>query len=132
MLVVKKKGFPASYTVELALLVPVLLLALLGSIYMVMHFHNSASLQAGACEIAVTGKADTTIPPLLFSPSAAPNISENAASRSVSFDSYTAWYGGETRTLSRNARYEVSRPVTAMNLVRAGKKAVGVLEEEEG
>lgn len=124
-----RKAYAGSYTVELALLTPLLLLTLVGSIYIVMHFHNSASLAAGACEIAVSGKADTELAPLLFSPPAVPSISANASARSVRFDSFTLWHGGRLWGISRGATYEKARPVTAMNRLRAVKKAAGSSRE---
>ena len=118
-----KKEYRASYTVELALLMPLLLLTLVGSIYIVMYFHNNASLAVGACEIAVSGKEDAELPPLLFSPPAVPSVSANASSRSVRFDSFTHWYSGRIWQMSRSATYEKARPITAMNKMRALKKA---------
>ena len=125
-----KKEYRASYTVELALLTPLLLLALVGSIYIVMYFHNNASLAVGACEIAVSGKDDTQLPPLLFSPPAAPIVSANASSRSVRFDSMTRWYSGRIWKMSRSATYEEVRPITTMNKMRALKKAAKGDEED--
>ena len=127
-----KKKYAASYTVELALLTPLLLLTLVGSIYIVMHFHNSASLAAGACEIAVSGKKDTELPPLLFSPPAAPLVLSGSSVRTVRLDSFTLWHGGRLWGISRSATYEEAHPITAMNRIRAVKKAAKGSGEEEG
>ena len=119
----KKLSFSGSYTVELALLLPIILLAIVGSIYMVLHFHNSASLAVGAAEIAVSGKEDTQLPPLLFTGPITPQVSANAERRSVRFDAATFWYTGRSWQMSRSAVYEGVRPVTNMNRVRALQKA---------
>lgn len=61
----------ASYTVELALLMPVLIGTILAVIYLDDHVHNCATLTANACEAAVTGHDDAEIPcrsPLLLLP----------------------------------------------------------------
>ena len=125
------KTYAASYTVELALLTPLLLLTLVGSIYMVMHFHNHASLAVGACEIAVSGKADTELPPLLFSPPITPSVSSNASARIVRLDSFTRWHGGRQWEISCGATYETVRPVTVMNRIRAAKKAARTMGKKE-
>ncbi len=54
-------NLPASFTVEAALLMPILFFSLFSVIYLTFHIHNAAALHANAAERTVTGTQQTAI-----------------------------------------------------------------------
>lgn len=106
----KRKG---SFTVELACLMPVILLVIFGCIYLCLYVHNRAWLTAAAYESAIIGSRESLVkngvpaeaayargklllgPRLFGAENLSMNVSEASKKLTVQFDADTiASYGG--------------------------------------
>lgn len=102
----------ASFTIETALIMPVIIFTLLMSFYFTVHEMNRAVLSLSCGEQAVSGQVQN--PQVLF---AAGEVSfrrdDSEKERNISVTSGTVKYTGETLfTISESASYEKARPVS--------------------
>jgi len=113
----------ASYTVECALIMPMVLLVIVGSIYITAHYHNKAALQAAACRSAVT--AAEASPILFFSEAGRSAVEEGEDSVRTEYSRKTNAFSGNTVwEVTAEAVYEKQKPVTYIWLCRkAGELA---------
>jgi len=116
-----------SATVELSLLMPVILFAVLASIYLTMHVHNRAFLLAACVTEAAGGGMEN--PELLFSEAPERSLADSERRRKVSYTSRTAFPFFESAVLEieEEAAYEKVRPLRGIR----NAKALGALTGKE-
>ncbi|MCR5295110.1 MAG: hypothetical protein K6E30_08095 [Lachnospiraceae bacterium] len=120
---VKKRFLEASAVLEISLLMPLLLFALLSAVYLSMHVHNRTWLSAAAVwEAAGGGTEDTE---LLFSEPAGRVLEDSKKRRKVSFTSRTVFpfFEAEIWEISAEAAYEKVRPLVFIRNAKALKDA---------
>lgn len=111
----------ASYTVELALLMPFLLGTVLAVLYMDFHVHNCAAVTANACEAAVTGHGDAEFPSYAALGKLDRSVSDGKEKRTVTFSSVT--YDAEERVFGEVAGTGIYRKVHAVGALRRARAA---------
>ncbi len=79
-----KQHFPASFTVETAMLMPLILLTVFSSLYLTFYIHASAALTANAAEQAVSTAEFT---PIRYMASSEPSftVEDHALEKTVSY-----------------------------------------------
>ncbi len=120
-----KKITSGSATVELSLLMPILLFAVLASIYLVMHVHNQAYLAAACVTEAVGGGTEST--DLLFSEKPERTQEDTDRRRRVTYTSRTEFpfFEAAVWEISEEAVYEKVQPLTVIRNVKAAKSIAG-------
>lgn len=115
-----------SFTVELALLMPVLFWVIMTCVCFGFHVHNRACLRARCAEQAVSGKQQE-LPPLYGAGETERGWIDNNAFRTVSASSSTFMYGSaDAGKIREECRYCKVKPV------RFTRKAHAVIELSEG
>lgn len=115
----------AAFTVEAALIMPVILMVLLSVLYMCLHVHNRNYLMASAVEQAISGHEQQD-PALPFSADISSARTDGGNLRTVSFSAETVYYTGRRLySISRHAGYRKVKPVTYLWKMRAVKKIIG-------
>lgn len=109
----------ASYTVELALLLPLILGTILALIYLNFHVHNCAALTANACEAAVTGHPDAEFPSYVFLGRLNRSVDDDKASRTVTFSSVT--YDADERVFGESVGTGTYKKVYPVSDLRKAK-----------
>ena len=80
---IRNKAPAGSFTIETALLMPLLLLSLLTLLFLCLHLHDRSVLTAYAAENAVSGR-ENALPYLVLSEAEAPVFDERNGRRTVS------------------------------------------------
>ncbi|MEE3420542.1 MAG: hypothetical protein VZR02_05505 [Lachnospiraceae bacterium] len=115
----------ASYTVELALLMPVLIGTILAVIYLDDHVHNCATLTANACEAAVTGHDDAEIPSYVAMGHVDRSMSDGKNARTVIFSSVT--YDADDRVFGEVRGEGTYKKIHAVSILRKAKGLTNLL-----
>lgn len=120
-----KKLADGSATVELSLLMPVILFAVLASIYLTMHVHNRAYL-AAACVVEAAG-GGTESAELLFSEQPQRSFEDSDRRRKAAYTSRTElpFFYAASWEIAEEAVYEKVRPLAAIRNVKAAKALAG-------
>lgn len=120
-----KKIRDGSATVELSLLMPVILFAVLASIYLVMHVHNRAYLRAACVTEAVGGGLEE--PQILFSEAPERSASDSERRRRVAYTSRTnfPFFEAAVWEIEEEAVYEKVRPLRTIRNAKAVKALAG-------
>lgn len=120
-----KKMAEGSATVELSLLIPIILFAVLASIYLVMHVHNRAYLEAAAVTEAVGGGMEE--PELLFSEPPERSFADSDKRRRVEYRSRTAFpfFEASVWEIEEEAVYEKVRPLKVIRNAKALRTLTG-------
>ncbi|MDO4477432.1 MAG: pilus assembly protein [Lachnospiraceae bacterium] len=101
----------ASATVETAMVIPVILIVVFGLLYLDFHTQNSMVCLSAAAEQAISGQTHEDL--VTFGNRPVRGISEDAASRTVSFEtSIRTIYGAYQRTSRHEASYDKLYPVS--------------------
>ena len=115
----------AAFTVEAALLMPVILMVLLSVLYLCLHVHNRNYLTAGAVVQAISGHEQRD-PALPFSSDISSTRTDGGNLRTVSFSAETVYYTGRRLySISGHAGYRKVKPVTYLWKMRSVKKIIG-------
>ena len=118
------RSLRASFTVEAALLMPLILLVLLTLLFAAFHLHDRNLIRAYACESAVTGK-ERDLPFLIFSDAEEPELAESDTARSVSVRLFTRpLLSGKGASFEMTAVYEPLLPIRALRNAKAIAKEV--------
>ena len=137
-----KKG---SFTIEAALLMPLILMVLMGLLYLDFFVHNRAWLTAAACEASLSGSMEA-----VYQDGQAQTVAEirgeelgnvgffgaenlrchvNAGKKkvSVTYEADTiAGFGGFKWTLKTEGSSKVIQPVKWIRRLKAAKEAIGI------
>ena len=114
-----------AFTVEAALLMPVILMVLLSSLYLCMHVHNRNYLRAYAVEQSISGHVQPD-PALLFSSDMTAGRTDGGNMRTVSYTAATVYYTGRRLySISEHAGYRKVRPAAYLWKMRAVKNIFG-------
>ena len=115
----------AAFTVEAALIMPVILMVILSSLYLCMHVHNRNYLRSYAVEQSISGHEQPD-PALLFSSDISASHTDGGNMRTVSYTAGTVYYTGRRLySISEHAGYRKVKPVTYLWRMRAVKKIFG-------
>ncbi|MBR3170934.1 MAG: pilus assembly protein [Lachnospiraceae bacterium] len=115
----------AAFTVEAALIMPVILMVILSSLYLCMHVHNRNYLRSYAVEQSISGHEQPD-PALLFSSDISASRTDGGNMRTVSYTAGTVYYTGRRLySISEHAGYRKVKPVTYLWRMRAVKKIFG-------
>ena len=115
----------AAFTVEAALIMPVILMVILSSLYLCMHVHNRNYLRSYAVEQSISGHEQPD-PALLFSSDISASRTDGGNMRTVSYTAGTVYYTGRRLySISEHAGYRKVRPVAYLWRMRAVKKIFG-------
>ncbi|MBR3155161.1 MAG: pilus assembly protein [Lachnospiraceae bacterium] len=115
----------ATFTVEAALIMPVVLMVILSVLYMCMHVHNRNYLKAYAIEQSISGHVQSD-PTLLFSSDISANRTDGGNMRTVSYTAGTVYYTGRRLySISERAGYRKVKPVTYLWRMRSVKRIFG-------
>ncbi len=121
----KNQSTAGSFTVEAALLMPLILMVILSAIYLTAHTANRASLAAFACEQAISGHAQKT-PELFAAGKVTRKETDTEKERSVTYLSNTVYFSGETIwEMEVAAVYKKVKPVSFIRKIRAAGKLAG-------
>ena len=121
----KKNLRRGAFTVEAALLMPVILMVILSSLYLCMHVHNRNYLRAYAVEQSISGHVCPD-PALLFSSDISAGRTDGGNMRTVSYTAGTVYYTGRRLySISERAGYRKVKPVTYLWRMRSVKKIFG-------
>ncbi len=117
----------AAFTVETAMLMPVLFAVIFTCVFFGFHVHNSASLTAFCTEQAVSGHRREADPLLAGAADLKRDWSDNDAARTVSAEVTTPMYGDEAPMKTRKeCTYRKEKPVKTV------RRAHAVIELTEG
>ena len=117
-----KNKFRGSLTVEAALIMPVIFLAVFMSLYLTIHIHNRVWVGAYAAEQAVSGHIQPD-PELLFAGKMTSERSESGSARSVLISGETVYFTGQVLwSTDASARYEICRPLPYLWKIKAAKR----------
>jgi hypothetical protein len=115
----------AAFTVEAALIMPVILMVILSSLYLCMHVHNRNYLRSYAVEQSISGHEQPD-PALLFSSDISASRTDGGNMRTVSYTAGTVYYTGRRLySISEHAGYRKVKPVAYLWRMRAVKKIFG-------
>ncbi len=115
----------AAFTVEAALIMPVILMVILSSLYLCMHVHNRNYLRTYAVEQSISGHEQPD-PALLFSSDISASRTDGGNMRTVSYTAGTVYYTGRRLySISEHAGYRKVKPVAYLWRMRAVKKIFG-------
>ena len=115
----------ATFTVEAALIMPVVLMVILSVLYLCMHVHNRNYLKAYAIEQSISGHVQSD-PTLLFSSDISANRTDGGNMRTVSYTAGTVYYTGRRLySISERAGYRKVKPVTYLWRMRSVKRIFG-------
>ena len=115
----------AAFTVEAALIMPVILMVILSSLYLCMHVHNRNYLRSYAVEQSISGHEQPD-PALLFSSDISASRTDGGNMRTVSYTAGTVYYtGSRLYSISEHAGYRKVKPVAYLWRMRAVKKIFG-------
>lgn len=115
----------AAFTVEAALIMPVILMVILSSLYLCMHVHNRNYLRSYAVEQSISGHEQPD-PALLFSSDISASRTDGGNMRTVSYTAGTVYYTGRRLySISEHAGYRKVKPVAYLWRMRAFKKIFG-------
>ena len=115
----------AAFTVEAALIMPVILMVLLSVLYLCMHVHNRNYLLSYAVEQSISGHTQPD-PELIFSSDISVSRTDGGNMRTVSYTSGTVYYTGRRLYgISEKAGYRKVKPVTYLWRMRSVKKIFG-------
>lgn len=110
-----------SVTVETALIMPVLLLAILSSLYLAIHVRNGTCMTASCIEQAISGRTQKN-PALFFAGEIERSQEESASQRTVSMKGATYYFSGQLLWESASERtYRKFYPVTYLRKIRGAK-----------
>lgn len=121
-----------SFTVETALLIPVILAVVVSVIYLAVHVHNRTYLTLRAGELAVTGHEQE--PPRLFGAAGQTiTISETKSKRTVSCQAATVNYNGrQLFKFEEEMSYKLVDPPRYIRILKAaGKLGQGEKADED-
>lgn len=119
----------ASYTVEAALVFPVILLAVIGCLYLDFHVHSRACLTAASCEQAITGH-DPANPDLFGVFHLTREKTEGENKRRVAFSAETiAAFGSWKWEMEEAGTYEIQKPVKRIREIKAAEETAAGWEE---
>ncbi|HUM84657.1 MAG TPA: hypothetical protein PLN48_12930 [Lachnospiraceae bacterium] len=114
----------ASFTIEMALIMPVILLVVFSGIYLMAHVRNRAFLTASACEQAVSGH-DPETPALFAAVDPARSKEDSEERRTVSFKAGTIYFSGQALwDIKAEGTYEKIKPVTFIRKFLAARQLV--------
>ena len=115
----------AAFTVEAALIMPVILMVILSSLYLCMHVHNRNYLRSYAVEQSISGHTQPD-PELIFSSDISVSRTDGGNMRTVSYTAGTVYYTGKRLyNISEKAGYRKVKPVTYLWRMRSVKKIFG-------
>ena len=115
----------AAFTVEAALIMPVILMVILSATYLCVHVHNRNYLRAYAIEQSISGHVQPD-PKLLFSSDISAGRTDGGNMRTVSYTAGTVYYTGrKIYSISEHAGYRKVKPVTYLWRMRAVKRIFG-------
>ncbi len=115
----------AAFTVEAALIMPVVLMVILSVLYLCMHVHNRNYLLSYAVEQSISGHIQPD-PVLPFSSDISAARTDGGNMRTVSFTAGTVYYTGKRLySISEQAGYRKVKPVTYLWRMRSVKKIFG-------
>ena len=115
----------AAFTVEAALIMPVILMVLLSVLYLCMHVHNRNYLLSYAVEQSISGHTQPD-PELIFSSDISVSRTDGGNMRTVSYTAGTVYYTGKRLySISEKAGYRKVKPVTYLWRMRSVKKIFG-------
>lgn len=115
----------AAFTVEAALIMPVVLMVILSVLYLCVHVHNRNYLRAYAVEQSISGHMQPD-PALLFSSDITAGRTDGGNMRTVSYTAGTVYYTGRRLySISERAGYRKVKPVTYLWRMRAVKRIFG-------
>ena len=115
----------AAFTVEAALIMPVILMVILSVLYLCMHVHNRNYLISYAVEQSISGHVQPD-PPLLFSSDISVSRTDGGNMRTVSYAAGTVYYNGrKLYSISEHAGYRKVKPVTYLWRMRSVKRIFG-------
>ena len=115
----------AAFTVEAALIMPVILMVILSVLYLCMHVHNRNYLISYAVEQSISGHVQPD-PSLLFSSDISVSRTDGGNMRTVSYAAGTVYYNGrKLYSISEHAGYRKVKPVTYLWRMRAVKRIFG-------
>lgn len=118
----------ASFTIESALLMPLILIVLISLIYLDIHVQNQNCLLSAACEQAVSGHDVGLLE--LFGALNLKRGKDEDTSRRVSYSADTiAVYGGWKWSIKEEGTYEIVKPVQLIRKIQAVKKLTGSNED---
>ena len=108
----------ASFTIETALLMPVLIFAIIMSVYLTVHVMNRSVLASSCVEQAVSGRSQE-VNVLFASGAVSWKRADDENARTVSAQAATLHYSGSELWQSEStATYQKIRPVTAIRIAR--------------
>ena len=111
----------ASLAVETALLMPVLIFALIMSVYLTVHVMNRTVLASSCAEQAVSGRSQE-VNVLFASGAVSWKRADDENARTVSAQAATLHYSGSELWQSEStATYQKIRPVTAIRIARKAR-----------
>lgn len=115
----------AAFTVEAALIMPVILMVILSVLYLCMHVHNRNYLISYAVEQSISGHVQPD-PALLFSSDISVSRTDGGNMRTVSYAAGTVYYNGrKLYSISEHAGYRKVKPVTYLWRMRSVKRIFG-------
>lgn len=115
-----------SVTVETALVMPVLLLAIMSSLYLTIHVRNGTIMTSSCIEQAISGRVQKN-PALFFAGDIERGEEESASQRTISMKGATYYFSGQLLWESASKRtYKKFYPVTYLRKIRgAGNLLTG-------
>lgn len=115
----------AAFTVEAALIMPVILMVILSVLYLCMHVHNRNYLISYAVEQSISGHTQPD-PELIFLSDISVSRTDGGNMRTVSYTAGTVYYTGRRLYgISEKAGYRKVKPVTYLWRMRSVKKIFG-------
>lgn len=115
----------AAFTVEAALIMPLILMVILSLLYLCIHVHNRNYLRAFAIEQSISGHVQSD-PALLFSSDISAYRTDGGNMRTVSYTAGTVYYTGRRLySISERAGYRKVKPVTYLWRMRSVKRIFG-------
>jgi hypothetical protein len=115
----------AAFTVEAALIMPLILMVILSLLYLCIHVHNRNYLRAFAIEQSISGHVQSD-PALFFSSDISACRADGGNMRTVSYTAGTVYYTGRRLySISERAGYRKVKPVTYLWRMRSVKRIFG-------
>lgn len=118
----RRMSLRASFTVEAALIMPLVIFTVFMALYLAFHVHNRTWLASRAGEQAISGH-EQELPSLMAASGTTGSLSDSAAQRTASYSTGTAWYTGSvlwTEDIFRT--YNKSRPIKLLRKAKAARK----------
>ena len=115
----------ASFTVETALIMPIVIFTVFMSVYITAHIHNRAYLTARAAEQAISGRERET-PAFFAGGEIIVSGKDSKTERVVSGEAGTFYYtGSQLWMIKVKETYKKYRPVEMIRVKRAAEKLTG-------